>query len=172
MLVDASVFQGGVFVALEFVHGVVHQFAIEYAKAHEETEILEGEAGNFAEEFRLELFNNILEAVFAVVRKVHEDRDTSRKLDEFVLYLFPLALVLLLFFCELLFLFRSKVVALLLLCVLDVLRFVDDGLNVGIEVAESLDVHQSLHRLRIVHQALEGSVVYIDQNSAFPPASQ
>ena len=132
MLVDASVFQGGVFVALEFVHGVVHQFAIEYAKAYEETEILEGEAGNFAEEFGLQLLDNVFQAVFAIVREIHKDRNTGGELDKFLLDLFALALVFFLLLGKFFLLLRGEVVAFLLLGVLNVLGLIDDGLDVGI----------------------------------------
>ena len=41
VLVYARVLQGGVFVALELIHGIVHQFAVEYTQAYEQAEVLE-----------------------------------------------------------------------------------------------------------------------------------
>ena len=118
------------------------------------------------------MFDHVFQAIFSVISQVHKYRNARSELDEFLLNLLAFALVFFLLLREFLLLFRRKVVAFLLLGVLHVLRLVDDGLDVGVQVAEALDVHQGLHRLGIVHQTLKSGIIHVDQHGAFPAAGQ
>src|SRR5690554_5449159 len=50
VLVDSDVHETGVFVTLELVDRIVHQRAVEHAKAHQQFEIFYGQAGDLLEQ--------------------------------------------------------------------------------------------------------------------------
>ena len=143
MAVHSRIGEGGILVAAELVDGVVHEGVVEDPKRHQELEVLDREPRHLLEELWLQLRDNVLERLLAVVGEVHEDRDTRRELDKLLLYLFALALELLLL-CGHLLLFLGGDVLLLAFGLLDGLRAVDDRLDVLVEVAEALDAHERL----------------------------
>ena len=60
MFVNSRVTQAGILVALELVYSVIHQGAVEDAKAHEQFKILHAQAGDFLKKPRLQLGYDIL----------------------------------------------------------------------------------------------------------------
>ena len=117
--------------------------------------------------------DDIIEAPLAEIRQVHEYRYARSKFDQFLLNLLPQALVLLLLLGQFPFLLRGHcLVRGLLSRLLDRLRFVDDCLDVLIQVAKSLDARQRSHCLGIPHQSPQRCIVDIDQQGALPATGQ
>ena len=161
--VNASVAQAGIFVPLEFVHGIVHQGIVEYSKRYQQLKVLHRQTGDLLEQTRLQLGDHILQAALPVVGQIHEHRNAGGKLDKFFLNLLALGLVLFFLVRKLLLLFRGKVFGAFLLCLLHLFGLGDDGFDVRVQAAEALDFHQGIHSVLVGDEAGEGLVVYVHQ---------
>ena len=171
MALDARVGQARVLVAAELVDGVVHDRVVEHAERDQQLEVAHLQTRHLLEQPWLELRDDVLQALLAIVREVHEHGDARRELDELLLDLLALALELLLLLGELLLLLGGERV-LLLLSLLHGLGLVDDGLDVGVEAAEALDAHEGAHGLRAAEEAAQRVVVHVDEKRALPAARQ
>ena len=171
MLLNARVGEACVLVAPELVHGVVHHGIAEHAKGDEQLEVLHGKARNLLEQTGLQLRDDFLQALLAIVRKVHEHGNARGELDQLLLDLLAPGLEFLLFLGELLLLLFSKLAA-FFLGFLHVLRLVDNRLDIVVKAAEALDVAQGLHRLGVLEQATQCIVVDVDQQGTFPAAGK
>src|SRR5699024_9093596 len=110
---DPGVGQGGVLIAAEGEHSLIHLGRIEDPKVNQEVEILHGQAGDGLEKTGLDLGDDVVEGVLAKIREVHERRDPGGELDEVLLDLLPLGLVLLLLLRQLLLLGLAEALTLL-----------------------------------------------------------
>ena len=171
VLLDARVGEARVLVAPELVHGVVHHGIAEHAKGDEQLEVLHGKASNLLEQAGFQLRDDFLQALLAIVRKVHEHRNARGELYQLLLDLLALGLEFLLFLGELLLLLFSKIAA-FFLDFLHVLGLVDNRLDIVVEAAEALDILERLHGLSVLEQAAQRIVVDVDQQGTFPAAGK
>ena len=167
MSVDTGVGQARILITLKFEDSIVHQRSIKHSKRTEHIEIFHTQTGHLLEQSRLQLSDNIFQATLSVVREIHKDRYARRKLYQLLLYLLTLTLHLLLLSREFLlllvalsFLFR--------LCLLYLLRLIDDSSDVLIEIAETLYIHQRLHCFGVIEQTLQCVIIHIDQQCRLP----
>ena len=126
--VHAGIDEARVLVPAELVNGVIHARIVEYAKRNQQLEVGHGKTGDLLEKPRLQLRDDILQCLLAVVGQVHEHRDSRSELDELLLNELALALVLLLLLGELALLLGGQVL-LLALGLLHGLRLVHDRLD-------------------------------------------
>lgn len=87
---QSRVDERGILVALELVDGVVHERGVEDVQRAEEAEVRDFQPRHLPKEPRLKLRDDVLKAVLAVVREVHEHGDARRELDELLLNLLAL----------------------------------------------------------------------------------
>ena len=171
MAVDAGIAETGILIALEFIHRVVHKRFIEYAERHEKLKISGIQTGDLFEIIRLQIGDNVDHGLLTVVGEIHEDRDTGSELDELFLDLFAEGLIFL-FLVGDLFLLRRVLGGAFFSGLLDLFRLIDDGLNVLIQAAEALDLHEGCHSLLIGHKPGKRDVVHIDEKRALPAAGK
>src|SRR5574344_680845 len=107
MLVNASINKTSIFVSLELEDCIIHQWSIEYTQSTEHIEVGNAKTSHLFEEAWLQLCNNILETSLTIVCKVHKDRNSSSKLDEFFLNLLAFALDLFFLSAKLFFIFLT-----------------------------------------------------------------
>ena len=172
MTINAGIAQTGIFVPLEFVHGIVHQRVVEYTQRYQQFKVLHRQTGDLLEQTRLQLGDHVLQAALPVVRQIHEHRNAGGKLDELFLNLLALGLVLFFLVRKLLLLLRGKVFGAFLLRLLHLFRLGDDGFDVRIQAAEAFDLHQSIHGILVGDESGEGLVVHVHQKYAFPALCQ
>ncbi len=101
--VNAGVHQAWVFIALELVHRIVHQGAVENPQTDQKLKVCHCQAGHFPEQAGLQLGNHILQRSLPIIGQIQEDGNAGGKLDEFLLNLLAQALVLLFFLAQFLF---------------------------------------------------------------------
>ena len=167
MLIDTGVNQTGVFIPLEFVNGIVHQGLVENIQRNEQLEILHVQTGDLFEQLRLQLRDDVLQAVFPVIRQIHEHRHTGSKFDQLFLNHLSLGLVFL-FGIRQLFLFLRRQLFAVTLGLLDGIGLVYNGFDICIQATESLNTHESVHRLLAGKQTGKRIVVNIDEQCALP----
>ena len=92
--INAGIAQTGIFVPLEFVHGIVHQRVVEYTQRYQQFKVLHRQTGDLLEQTRLQLGDHVLKATLPVVGQIHKHRNAGSELDELFLNLLALGLVL------------------------------------------------------------------------------
>ena len=167
MLINTGINQAGVFIPFEFVNGIVHQGLVEYVQRYEQFEILHVQTGDLLEQLRLQLCYDVLQAVFPVIRQIHEHRHTGSKFDQLFLNHLALGLVFL-FGVRQLFLFLRRQLFAVTLGLLDGIGLVYNGFDIGVQATESLNTHEGIHRLFTCKQTGKRIVVNIDEQCALP----
>ena len=72
MSIYTGVRERRILITFEFIHSVIHQFPVKHSQAYQQSEVLQRQSRHFAEQLRLQLRYNILQAVLPVVRKIHK----------------------------------------------------------------------------------------------------
>ncbi|CDI47207.1 hypothetical protein BN927_01468 [Lactococcus lactis subsp. lactis Dephy 1] len=107
VLVDTSIGQAGILVALKLEDGIIHEVCIENAQRTKQLEVLNIKTSNLLEEARFQLRNNIFQGTLTIIGEIHKYRYTGSELDELLLNLFTHGFVFFFFVGEFLLLFLS-----------------------------------------------------------------
>lgn len=99
MFIDAGIDQAGIFIPLELINCIVHQGLVDHIQRYKKFKILHVQAGDLFEQLRFQLRDDILQAVFPVIRQIHEHRHAGSKFDQLFLNHLALGLVFLLGVC-------------------------------------------------------------------------
>lgn len=70
--VHTDIAETSVFIPLELVNGIVHKGIVENTKGNEQIKVFYCQPSHTLEQFRLQLGNDILQALLTVTSKIHE----------------------------------------------------------------------------------------------------